>query len=733
MTNKRIDTSEIYDNINQQIDKLINAIKVNSDDETIVIAQKHAFDKLSNIQKIIVEEYDALKKNTEWKRFTIAFYGETNAGKSTIIETLRIMLDEETKLESEKNFQKILKTKNITQENFDNVHQEILDTEKYKDVLAGQKKDIDAKWLFIIDEQTKVLKNLKKQYEIERSKLSWFGKIVAYFKPSPLKLEINEKIKELNDVNKQYGSEAKEIDKEIAQNDKKHDAAVKEDERLKKACQDLVPYVDGQIIGNGVSDFTRTNSTYKFNMDGVEFDLIDVPGIEGNEGIVTDSIMEAVQKAHAVFYVTRKSAAPQSGTDGNGTLEKIKYHLGAQTEVWTIFNQAANNPIRLQQPIVSDDELDSLDNMNSVIADKLGVEHYRGNIVLSAYPAFLAVAKCLVPGSKDIYSKIKFLKQFNTYDLLAVTKFKEFVAQLPRDIIGNWKEKIIQSNYNKAVVTIVSAISSIEEIQSLQFKPLEVALNRNAVDSKSKLDNGLNMLEARLNGVGGDIVANFKSSARGRIYEKIDDEISNDSFEDHLKNYIKDEIDKAGNSLTEATNKECERFQKQIEEIIEKNRENMDQIFDKLSNHSNMENFNIDLKIDIDNGIKTSALIGIVGMIVSICMGLVSGPIGWVLAGLTLISAAWSAFRGFFSSDYKKRQQRKNADENIRKVANKLEDNITSGLSNVRPGIQANINKIKKHIDVPVSIVKNINKELTKVDGNLNRLIIEIKGASVND
>ena len=733
MVNKRIETSDIYDNINQQIIKLINAIKVESDDDMIVIAQKHAFDKLSDSQKAIANEYEDLKKNTEWKRFTIAFYGETNAGKSTIIETLRIMLDEKTKLESEKKFQKIQQAQNITQENFDNVHQEILKAENNKKVLVGQKKEIDAKWLLIIDEQTKVLEDLKTQYEIERRNLSWFGKIIAYFKSSPLKLEINEKAKGLDEVNEQYDSEAKEIDKDIAQNDNRYDAAVNEAERLKKVCEDLEPHADGQIIGNGASDFTKTNCAYKFNIDGIEFDLIDVPGIEGNESMVTDSIMEAVQKAHAVFYVTRKPAAPQSGEDGNGTLEKIKQHLGAQTEVWAIFNQAANNPVRLQRPIVSDDELASLDNMNNVIRDKLGVEHYRGNIVLSAYPAFLAVAKCLVPGSKDISSKIKFLKQFDADDLLVVTKIKEFIDQLPRDIIGNWKEKIIQSNYNKAAVTIAKAISSIEEIQNLHFKPLEASLNRNAVDSKRKIDNGLNMLEAWLNGVGGDAVSAFKSSVRGRIYEEIDGGISNDLFEEYLEDYIKEEIDKAGNSLTEATNKECEKFQKQIEEIVEKNKENMEQILDKVSNISNMESFNINLKIDIDNGIKKGALIGVVGAIAGICMGLVGGPIGWVFAGISLVSAVWSAFRGFLSSDYKKRQQRKNADENIRKIANKLEDAIISGLCKVRPELQENINEIKKHIDVPVSIVKNINKELTNVDSNLKKLIVEIKGATANE
>ncbi|HAS21567.1 MAG TPA: hypothetical protein DCR51_00090, partial [Idiomarina loihiensis] len=39
-----------------------------------------------------------------WDTFTIAFYGETGAGKSTLIETLRILLDEPTKKATQKVF-----------------------------------------------------------------------------------------------------------------------------------------------------------------------------------------------------------------------------------------------------------------------------------------------------------------------------------------------------------------------------------------------------------------------------------------------------------------------------------------------------------------------------------------------------------------------------------------------------------------------------------------------------
>lgn len=41
-----------------------------------------------------------LKDSSEWDKFCIAFFGETNAGKSTIIDSLRIMYLEETRREA---------------------------------------------------------------------------------------------------------------------------------------------------------------------------------------------------------------------------------------------------------------------------------------------------------------------------------------------------------------------------------------------------------------------------------------------------------------------------------------------------------------------------------------------------------------------------------------------------------------------------------------------------------
>lgn len=72
-----------------------NSIDLSGDEENAELFEiKRALEEL-NIS--FQQEIDNLKNSSEWDKFCIAFFGETNAGKSTIIESLRIIYDEETR------------------------------------------------------------------------------------------------------------------------------------------------------------------------------------------------------------------------------------------------------------------------------------------------------------------------------------------------------------------------------------------------------------------------------------------------------------------------------------------------------------------------------------------------------------------------------------------------------------------------------------------------------------
>lgn len=54
-------------------------------------------ESLHQISRRFDDELALLQKHAEWDRFTLAFFGETNAGKSTIIESLRILFQEDSR------------------------------------------------------------------------------------------------------------------------------------------------------------------------------------------------------------------------------------------------------------------------------------------------------------------------------------------------------------------------------------------------------------------------------------------------------------------------------------------------------------------------------------------------------------------------------------------------------------------------------------------------------------
>ena len=110
-------TEKIEEKYNEVQVSLENALeKANS----IEISGDQENEELSIIRQTLFglnvdfkEEVEKLKKSSEWEKFCIAFFGETNAGKSTIIESLRIIYDEESRreqaLEQEKEYCKLLK------------------------------------------------------------------------------------------------------------------------------------------------------------------------------------------------------------------------------------------------------------------------------------------------------------------------------------------------------------------------------------------------------------------------------------------------------------------------------------------------------------------------------------------------------------------------------------------------------------------------------------------------
>lgn len=98
----------IYLDVKASIENLQNIFK-NTDNENERL-QKFNQEMLEVFQKLESEslkELESLKNNEEWEKFTIAFYGETGAGKSTLIECLRLFFKEPSKMDQQERFKRL--------------------------------------------------------------------------------------------------------------------------------------------------------------------------------------------------------------------------------------------------------------------------------------------------------------------------------------------------------------------------------------------------------------------------------------------------------------------------------------------------------------------------------------------------------------------------------------------------------------------------------------------------
>lgn len=166
--------------------------------------------------------------------------------------------------------------------------------------------------------------------------------------------------------------------------------------KARQAYERFSPYrVDGAIIGNGSQDFTKTYMTYTLAINGVKTQLIDCPGIEGNEGNFREIIENALKKCHLVCYVARESKGIETGT-----LEKIHRYLRGNVEVMGIQNVPFNPQKEYEGGSYFSDSKQEIDkslkkrgNIEDSLKSVIPSELYSKTISISALPGLCAIAQ----------------------------------------------------------------------------------------------------------------------------------------------------------------------------------------------------------------------------------------------------------------------------------------------------------------------------------------------------
>lgn len=722
-----IESNLIYEKIASQIEIVIDKLSQQNSKDKIDKDISFAIDNLYKLNGIIQKELNELKRISEWKKFTIAFYGETNAGKSTLIEALRIFLKEKSKVESQKKFKELAEKSGLTEETFCKVRQIIMTKEKAIEEVQEILNKLDQKYAESIMRAEVEVRHLSELLEKIKKNQKWWQRFISLFIPIKEKEELVTARKLLSEIKAEKQKESEDFKSRLKTLLQEKKDAEAENTRLIKETESLKEFADGQIIGDGRSDFTRDNTSFDFNYNNHEFALIDVPGIEGDESVVRTAIEEAVKKAHAIFYVTRTARPPQTHEgekrDKKGTLEKMKEHLGAQTEVWTIYNHAVNNPRSLKQPLIGQGEKDGLRALDEKLKQELA-EKYCQSLIVSARPAYLGLTECVIPGSKEANEQRKFLERFGTRDkILELSGLPNFVEKLSSEIIVDYHNKIKRSNLNKACQTLDSSICDLKAL-SQKFKEDRKKVRDEVLNSQTRIRVLMEQFTGILDSLRGKILQAFQSEIRSSLYDQIDKDISNDVFKRNLKNEMELQAQKLENKLRNSIELETNKFGEELLNIVKRTSIHLNNIVNERSNSFNLKKFNLDIKID--NGLNLIGLVSSGVAVVTSIVLLASNPVGWtfafiggVLAVVGALIGVTKSVIGLFSSDYRKSQQRKATDNAIRKAANQIENEMEKILNGIKNAMNEEVEKVLMELETPLKQYKSVIEVLEKAETEL--------------
>ncbi|GAA9372747.1 hypothetical protein TH0638_04120 [Helicobacter pylori] len=612
----------IYLDVKASIENLQNIFKNTDDkDEKLKQFNQEALKVFQQLEFKSLKELESLKNNEEWENFTIAFYGETGAGKSTLIECLRMFFKEQSKVVQQERFKRLYS-------NYQNNYQN--------------------------------------------------------------------------------------------------------DERKRQAIlNELHSLQDGAIIGDGRSDFTLKTRSYSFQYNHQNFILLDMPGIEGNEKKVIDQISNATQKAHAIFYVTKKPNPPQKGEEGKrGTIEKIQKQLDSQTEVWTIFNKPINNPRAFKDGLIDESEKESLKILNKEMKNILG-KHYMGYKAVSAQMAFYGLAQALIPETDFYEKKQKFLKDFKAWELLYQSHFKPLGEFITEALLKNSRKKIIESNCNKALKVVEQLQKAIEITIEKRIDPMIKEAQEDQQEARYNLDRSKEKFILNLTNSAFYEIDQFKSDLRKKMYAHINKNIEDEECKEIFKNELIQGIETLHEGIKWRF-RECEkRFDGEIKEAIKQLEYRIKDSLAMLERISIDRGFN--LNFDTDSGIDGTKLAISIGGLGLLGIFNAWNPMGWfaltagIITGLVGIARSiWS----FFSSRYKRSQQKKEVDKNLHQICEKIAEDVKSRLESRKKDIREKIEKLKANLR-PVDNYKRMKRQLKEAHEKLGYISHNIKTRSM--
>lgn len=735
----------IYDRIINELKKLREISDSSIKDEEVQATQQKILTFIDKQETKIRRQIVELRNLSEWDEFTVAFYGETNAGKSTLIDALRSILYDPEKVRQHQEFDNVdAKYQNVV-ENIKNSSDKLENIKQNQAIeienISLQSKKISTEIIRLKQEneslmQVKIFDNWQIMIKSLIS-LRYFIKAVFHRPDEMLELvqidDVQQKIADKIDqstisLNMTQYKQNTIVDKYLPETTK---VTAELASLKKKRCQEITAMTkleDGQSIGDGRSDYTRTAVEYHLSVKGIPFKIIDLPGIEGAESEVIKEINTALKSAHAVFYISRKSTPPQNGEDENGgTIGKIRQQLSSMSEVYFVYNKKTTNPRDMKEIIETAEENIALEEVDKILSDVLG-EHYIGHQTVIGLGGHYAVSR-FTPESRRNKKQTKYLNKFDTREkLLNLSGMQKFADYITGDLVTDVKRKIKIANFSKVSATLLNLKNTLDN--NLQGAIIQKNKLENLEENTNNQISSLNIsLKDNIQKNIRDAVRMFNYEIRKALYEKIEINISDEELKAYYKTTLTANAEDTQKRIQESAHEELKKYQMDAQKVMKQYYEFADNIFD--SSNSTSDTFDgDDLNIN-RNFIKgedvTEILVGVASAITSVVVAsgavAASSVVVAIVAGI-LSAAAFALNIGkkvvkAINPKYKKAEQSKYVDKQLDKDCDKLEKQLTEI-------IMPTVNQAIEKASIGLKEQRNANVQLGVIVEKLQFVIAQI-------
>ncbi len=514
--------------------------------------------------------------------------------------------------------------------------------------------------------------------------------------------------------------------------------------------------VDGCIIGNGSQDFTKSHTSYGLNINGEKAQLIDIPGIEGNEEKFIDIIKNALKKAHLVCYVAKEAKGIEETT-----LQKIKDYMQKNvTEMVGIHNI----PLQPQKEYDGDDYVEDItkkfneaNKKNSNIGEKLQSvvpeDMYKDTVGISALPGICALA--IHNGKTSFAAPEKFPNNTAVAESLKYLRRKQrtFLSRasdvdlLEVSHLNNLRNVIIDS-CNNAPERIKKA-SLIRLSKLLQDDYLaDITKQKTAIgEFRNKIQKRTNSLRDNIGNARDQLKRNMEHSVKNTVYDffyqdilekiiyphierhvKIDEDILNRELKSEQSRLNKKMSDDIQNAITSSSKDFAERIQNYVSDYQRGMMLDFQNISLELPEF-NAESFDFKQLGSAAMTIGSYAISGFAIGNVFPGIGTLVGTIVGAFVGLVVWVAGW-----FTSKETKIRKAKSNARDKIeecayetwnkmsgkiRDIANKLASKTDEVITlayrqvesanqsyNLISDLESKIKKQVKHLDAEIELMR---------------------------